>query len=478
MTNDEQLAFATIEELHTLLVQRKVSPVHLTELFLQRIEHFNPRLNAFLTITAENALTAARRAEKQFTRNRKSWSKERLLLGIPMALKDNIWTSGVRTTAGSKILRDFIPSRDATVAHKLGQAGAILLGKTHMHEFAYGITNDNAHYGPTHNPWALDRISGGSSGGSAVAIAAGLCAASVGTDTGGSIRVPSALCGTVGLKPTFGRVSVFGVVPLAPSFDHVGPLARSVKDVAILLGLLAGRDLSDPTAARLLVDDYSAALRTPLRKFRLGRPKEHYGDTLDKEVRRAVETAIREMEKHGATVQEVSLPSVTQGIAAATDISLVQARYGHEATGYFPSRAGEYTDEVRQRLDAGGNVAAVKYLNALDVQKRVRAEFDNALREVDAIVAPTVPMPAPPIGAEFVEIDGVKTGVRPALVGMNRPANLTGHPAISVPCGFTGAGLPIGMQLIGRSFDEATLLRIASVYERLHDWRARHPALS
>jgi aspartyl-tRNA(Asn)/glutamyl-tRNA(Gln) amidotransferase subunit A len=274
MKNEESPAFATIEELAALLVKRKISPVELTELFLRRIERQNPALNAFLTVTAGPALAAARRAEKQLLRPRSSRRKHSALLGIPITLKDNIWTRGIRSTAGSKILHDFVPSDDSTVARKLARAGAILLGKTNLNEFAYGINGANAHYGPVHNPWALDRISGGSSAGSAAAIAAGLCAASIGTDTGGSIRVPSALCGTVGLKPTFGRVSVFGTMPLAPSFDHIGPIARSVADAALLLHVIAGRDPLDPTSAPKPVEDYRGALRKPMRKFRLGCPRE------------------------------------------------------------------------------------------------------------------------------------------------------------------------------------------------------------
>ena len=478
MTDDQLLAFATIEELSVQLAKRKVSPVDLTELFLRRIERYNPQLNAYLTVMAERALTAARRAEKELTRSRSRPSgRHRPLLGIPIALKDNIWTRGIRTTAGSKVLRDFVPAEDATVARKLARAGAILLGKTNMHEFAYGITNNNAHYGPAHNPWAPDRISGGSSGGSAAAIAAGLCVASVGTDTGGSIRIPSAMCGIVGLKPTFGRVSVYGTVPLAPTFDHVGPLARSVADAAILLGLLAGRDPLDPTSSARRVENFSAALRKPIRKFRLGRPREYFWEKLDGEVRHATEAAVCDLEKHGATIREISLPHLGESVEASTNISLAETRHYHEAAGYFPAHADEYSEEVRQRLDAGGNVLAVKYLDGLGAQKRVRAEFDAALREVDAIIAPTVPVTAPLIGAEFVEIDGERHGVRPALVGMNRPANFTGHPSISVPCGFTREGLPVGLQLIGRAFDEATLLRIALSYERTHDWRVRHPRL-
>jgi|SRR5579872_508241 len=477
MTTEDSLSFATIEELSALLVKRKVSPVELTEQFLRRIEKYNPKLNAFLTVTAEQALAAARRAEKEFSRRRGSSGPKRSLLGIPITLKDNIWTRGIRTTAGSKVLRDFVPTEDATVVRKLYRAGAILLGKTNLHEFAYGITTNNAHYGATHNPWALDRIPGGSSGGSAAAVAAGLSVASVGTDTGGSIRIPSAMCGIVGLKPTFGRVSVFGSVPLAPSFDHIGPLAHSVTDAAILLGLLAGRDTLDPTSSAHRVEDFSAALRKPLRKFRLGRARDYFWENLDGEVRHATEAAVRDLEKHGATVREVSLPHLSDSPDAATNIALAETRYGHEVAGYFPTHMDEYSDEVRQRVEAGSKVLATQYLAALDLQKRLRAEFDAAFRDVDAIVAPTASITAPPIGVEHVEVNGEQLPLRAALLGMNRPANFTGHPAISVPCGFTRQGMPVGLQLIGRSFDESTLLRIALAYERAHNWRDRHPKL-
>jgi aspartyl-tRNA(Asn)/glutamyl-tRNA(Gln) amidotransferase subunit A len=475
MNAERLLAFSTIEELSALLAKRKVSPVELAEHFLRRIGLYNPQLNAYLTVTSERALAAARKAEKAI--HRCSNSRHHTLLGIPIAIKDNIWTRGIRTTAGSKILRDFVPAEDATVVRKLLRAGAILLGKTNLHEFAYGITNANPHYGPVHNPWDLERISGGSSGGSAAAIAAGLCVASVGTDTGGSLRIPAAMCGIVGLKPTFGRVSKFGTVPLAPIFDHVGPLARSVTDAAILLGLLAGHDPLEASSSARRVDDYRAALRKPLRKFRLGRPHEHFWDHLDVDVRRLIEAAIRDLEKQGATVREISLPHLGESIDAATNISLAQSRRCHEAAGYFPADAGEYSEEVRKRLEAGGNVLAVQYLAALEVQSRMSAEFDQAFQNVDAIVTPTVPIPAPPIGADTVDADGRQLNIRAALVGMNRPANFTGHPAISVPCGFTRGKLPVGLQLMGRKFDESTLLRIAFGYEREHAWSTRHPNL-
>jgi len=475
MKNEDGLAFATIRELSTLLARRKLSPVELTELCLRRIERQNLALNAFLTITAEHARESARDAEKKLARGRGTIDWDRPLLGIPIALKDNIWTRGIRTTAGSKIMRDFIPTRDATVARKLARAGAVLVGKTNMNEFAYGVFGNNAHYGPAHNPWRLDRMTGGSSAGSGAAVAAGLCIASMGTDTGGSIRIPSAFCGIVGLKPTFGRVSVFGVMPLAPSFDHVGPIARSVPDAAILLGLIAGRDPLDPTSSKHCVEDFRGALEKPIRKFRLGRPREHYWEKLDSSVRRAAEIAMRDLQRNGADVREISLPHLKASLDAATDISLSEARYVQDKAGYFPSRTEEYGEDVLHRIVAGGNVPAVRYLAAFEMQKILRAEFDAAFREVDAIAVPTVPFPAPPIGAETIEIDGEKIGIRAALIGISRPPNFTGHPAISVPCGFTHEGLPVGLQLIGRPFDESTLLRIAHSYERSHDWDVRRP---
>jgi aspartyl-tRNA(Asn)/glutamyl-tRNA(Gln) amidotransferase subunit A len=475
MKNEESLAFATIEELRALLAKRTISPVELTEMYLRRIETKNPALNAFITVTAEPALAAARRAERELLR-RGSQRKHSPLLGIPITLKDNLWTRGIRSTAGSKILRDFVPPEDSTVARKLIRAGAILLGKTNLNEFAYGITGGNAHYGPVRNPWALDRMSGGSSAGSAAAIAAGLCTASAGTDTGGSIRVPSCFCGTVGLKPTFGRVSVFGAMPLSPSLDHVGPMTRSVRDSAILLGVMAGRDSLDPTSSPKPVEDYRGALRKPLRKFRLGRPREHYWKKLDAEVRRAVEAALRDMENRGAIVNEVSLPHLIASLDAATEISLAEALHVHEAAGYFPSRSADYGEEVRQRIESGSNVPAHRYLGGFDVRKRLLAEFDAAFESVDAVVAPTLPVPAPRIDAESVRIDGEQVGARPAIVGHSRPANFTGLPAISIPCGFTREGLPVGLQLVGRAFDETTLLRIAYSYERETDWGTRHPS--
>ncbi len=470
----DSLACAPIEELALLVAKKKISPVELTRAFLERIERLNPKLNAFLTVTAELALEQARRAENAILRRRYRGP----LHGIPVSLKDNIRTRGIRTTAGSAILKDSVPEQDATVGRRLTRAGAVLLGKTNLHEFAYGVTTNNAHFGPARNPWELERIPGGSSGGSAAAIAAGLCCGSVGSDTGGSIRIPAALCGIVGLKPTFGRVSCNGVIPLAPSLDHTGPLGRTVADVATLLQVLAGRDPLDPTTAAVAVPDYASELRRPPRRLRLGWPREYFFERVEEEIQRAVEAAARSLERLGGTIEEVTLPHLREAEEPSTQIALAEARHVHQTAGYFPARAAEYSEEVRKLLELGGEVRANDYLRALEVRKRVRSDFDAALARVTAILAPTVPVAAPRIGEKLVTLGGAAEPVRSALLRLNRPANFTGLPAISVPCGFTRDGLPIGLQIIARAFDESTLLRIAWAYEREHDWhRKRPPAL-
>ncbi len=443
----------------------------MTEAVLARVEERNPRLNAYITVLAARAREDARRAEHEIVRGRYRGP----LHGVPISIKDNIWVRGVRCTAGSKILADFIPSEDATAARRLARAGAVLIGKTNLHEFAYGITSENPDYGPARNPWALDHIAGGSSGGSAAALAAGLCFASVGTDTGGSIRIPAALCGVVGLKPTFGRVSSYGVVPLARSLDHVGPLARTVGDVAILLRIIAGRDPLDPTSAAKPVPDYPRALRGRRSRLRLGLPCEYFFERIDEQVKQAIEAAERVFAKLGAQIEEVSLPHLVDSLEPSTHIALAEARHFHETAGYFPAHAGEYGEDVRRLLDKGASVSAVHYLKALEARQAVLGDFKAAFDRVDAILAPTVPVPAPRLGETMLMVGGEQETVRSALIRLNRPGNFTGLPAISVPCGFTHDGLPIGLQLIGRAWDEARLLQIAHAYERATKWHTRRP---
>jgi aspartyl-tRNA(Asn)/glutamyl-tRNA(Gln) amidotransferase subunit A len=465
-----ELEFASIEALSAVLAKKKVSPTELTRLYLSRIERLNPKLNAFITVASESALAEARAAERELLRGRRRGA----LHGIPIAMKDNIYTRNLRTTMGSLILRDFVPSEDATVVRKLRRAGAIVLGKTNLHEFAYGVTSENPHYGPVRNPWKTDRISGGSSGGSAVAVAAGLCAAAIGSDTGGSIRIPSGLCGVVGFKPTFGRVSVHGVFPLAASFDHVGPIARSAVDAALLLDCIAGRDPLDPTSLARSEKSFRSTLNR--KRVRLGRPKEHFWVNMDSEVRRITETVVGDFVKAGAELKEISLPTVVAGIEAANLIAAVEATQLHGREGYFPARAREYGADVRGRLEQGGNVRAIDYLSAQEVMRRARDEAEAVLKSVDAIVIPTSPIGAPPMGSEPVRIGDADVALRAALVDRNRFGNLTGLPAISMPCGITQNGLPVAVQFIGRRFADAQLIAIAQRFaENQRDWQPRHP---
>jgi aspartyl-tRNA(Asn)/glutamyl-tRNA(Gln) amidotransferase subunit A len=465
-------AFATIETLDRLLTKKKISPVELTRLFLDRIARLDGHLNAFRTVTAERALEDARVAEKELMRGRHRGP----LHGIPITLKDNIQTRGIRTTAGSAILRDFVPKEDATVAQRLRRAGAVLLGKTNLHEFAYGVTCENPHYGATRNPWNTDRISGGSSGGSTAAIAAGLCVASIGTDTGGSIRIPAALCGIAGLKPTFGRVSVHGVLPLATSFDHVGPLARSVTDAGTLLAVIARRDSLDPTTIARPTRELQIAARKSLKRVRLG-VSEYFWGHLDPEIRTRAEAAVKWMGEKGAEVRNIPLLSLEENKQASNIVALAEARYVHEAAGFFPARAAEYGEDVRSRLERGGGVRAVDYLAARKELERSKAELAAAFEQVDAIVAPTTPVAAPVVATETVREGAFEESVRDALVRLNRPANFAGLPSISLPCGFTREGLPVGLQIIGRPFEEALILGIARYYEEQHDWHTKHPPM-
>ncbi len=372
LTAESELAFLSIEEAASLLRRKELSPVDLVNASLARIERWNPELHAFLTILAEPARRRAKQAEKEILRG----SDRGPLHGIPISLKDNFYTRGIRTTAGSTILSDFVPETDSHVAGRLARAGAILLGKTNMHEFAYGITGENPHYGSSRNPWAPERISGGSSGGSAVAVATGMGFASAGTDTGGSIRIPSALCGIVGLKPTFGLVSVSGVVPLAVSFDHAGPIARSVTDACILLESIAGKY---PKGA--VRPDHRKLRENPPARFRLGWPKHFFFDRLDDEVRRLVEATAKVFQQAGAEIQEVSLPRLVNSVAQATSAVVAEASHYHESQGYFPARAKEYGDDVRGHLEWGHKLLAVDYLRAVEATARRGTGFCLCFRK-------------------------------------------------------------------------------------------------
>ena len=472
---DNDLAFASIDEVAKLFRKRRLSPVELTKLILARIEHLNPKLNAYITVTGELALAHAKKAETELfaPRGRKGHRDRGLLHGIPISLKDNIYARGVRTTAGSKILKDFIPKDDAVVVAQLKQAGAIILGKTNMHEFAYGVTSNNPHYGPVRNPWDLERIPGGSSGGSAAAVAAGLCYGSIGTDTGGSIRIPASLCGVVGLKPTWGRISCERVVPLSPALDCTGPLARTVRDAAILTSAIYFRGAREPDLSK------PATLRVNLRKICLGIPRQLFFDALSTEVRKAFDSAVRDLCKAGMTTADISIPQLDEAEDAANHIAWVEATLFHSQQGYFPARASDYAEDVRSRLEMGAKVSALDYLQALEIQKQLVVQLHMALAEsdADALIVPTTPIVAPLINEETTRLAAHQYPTRALLLRLNRPANLAGVPAISLPCGFTPSGLPIGLQLMGGVSSEAVLLRIAHAYESTHPQLRRVPAI-
>ncbi len=468
LQNDANL---TICRLAPLIRRRKLSPVEQTRWVLARIEKLQPHLNAYITVTSELALRQARRAEKEIC----GGNYRGKLHGIPVSLKDLFYTRGIRTTAGSRILRSFVPSEDAPAVRRLFDAGAVLVGKTNLHEFAYGATNVNLHYGAVRNPWNLYRMSGGSSGGSAAGVSAALALASLGTDTGGSVRIPAAACGCVGLKPTHGRISLSGVIPLAPSLDHVGPLCRCVEDAALVFRAIAGSELQDPADLPRLTS-YPGGLRKGIRGLRIGVPRQYFFDHIQKEVRGPVLAAIAQLEKLGCEVHEVGLNRMQETSELAGVITVAEALPYHWQ--WLKTRAADYDPAIRARMEASKDLPAVEYLLAQERRLRYTQSFQRAMNSVDALVAPTLPIVAPRIQDAEVASGRFREDVRMALLRLTRPGNLTGLPSISLPCGFSGDALPVGLQIIGKKWDEAALLRIAYAYEQATPWHERFPQMA
>lgn len=458
----------SLTEASDLIRRRALSPRELTQAYLDRIAARDGETRAYLTLLADSALAAAGAAEAEIARG----AYRGPLHGIPIAYKDLIQTRGIRTTGGSRILKDWVPDADAGVAARLAAAGAILLGKLNLHEFAFGPTGVNPHYGTPRNPWGPDRMPGGSSSGSGVAVAEGLCAGALGTDTGGSVRIPASLCGIVGLKPTYGRVSRAGVLPLAWSLDHIGPMTRTVRDAGLLLGGMAGHDPADPSAPVLPVPDYRALSDADPRGRTVGIVREFF-ERLDSEVRAAVEAAAEALRGLGVRVQEIRLPRIRHAGPAVFAIISSEAMAYHEP--YLKTRAAEYGADVRGRLAAGQFILAKDYLKAQRARQVLRADVDAALQTADALLLPTTPVPAPPLTASEVTVEGVSEDVRGALTRCTRPINLTGHPSLAIPCGLTAAGLPVSLQLVGRLFDEGTLLSLGCAYEAVSPMRDRRP---
>lgn len=468
-----EIAWKTATELARLIAAKELSPVEVVQAYLERIAVLDGTLHAFLRVMETSALEAARRAEADVLSGRPLGR----LHGVPIALKDLVNVKGQPTTGGSTILRDAVAPEDATVARRLQDAGAIVVGKLNLHEFAYGPEGLNDHYGHARNPWdaAEVRIAGGSSSGSGVAVSAALCAGALGTDTGGSVRIPSSLCGITGLKPTYGRVSRAGVIALAWSMDHVGPMARSARDCAAILADMAGYDPADPTTSVLPVPDYSAALTGDVKGLRIGLLRGFFRDGVDPEVLAAVEAAARLLERQGARVDEVELEHIEHVPGASFAIIASEALAYHAE--WLRTRAADYQADVADRLRMGAFLTGAQYVRAQQVRTLVRRGVEAALAARDALLAPTTPIAATPIGVVETEIGTARAEVRASLIRFTRPFNMSGNPTCSLPCGFTGGGLPIGLQVIGRPFDEATVLRVADGYQRETDWHLRRPAI-
>ena len=454
-------AFTSISELSVRLRRREVSPVEITQECLGRIERLNPALNAFITVMGESALAYARRAEAEMVRG--EWRGP--LHGVPVALKDLIDTAGVRTTAASALFKDRVPDKDAEVVRRLRQAGAVIIGKNNLHEFAYGGSSLVSYFGDVHNPWDVGRIAGGSSGGSAAAVAGGLAYAAIGTDTAGSIREPAALCGCVGLKPTYGRVSSRGVIPLSLSLDHVGPLAATVEDAAIVLQAIARYDAADNSAADVPVAGYVSALREGPKALRVGVPRKYFYDDLDPEVASAMEHALRGIGTLVTEMREVQLEVPTDRTLQAAE----SYAYHAENVAKNPER---YQPETLRRIRSGEKISAAEYIQRRHDLEEARRRICAVFADVDVVVMPTMPMAAPAIA----DLKADPEALRPAelkLLRNTRPFNVWGLPAISVRCGFTQGGLPIGLQIAGPHWREDLVLQLAHAYEQATAWHKR-----
>ncbi|HTB03137.1 MAG TPA: amidase [Bradyrhizobium sp.] len=462
-------ALLTLTEVAKAIAQKRVSSREVTQSCLDRIKAWQPRLNAFMAIEAEEALAAADAADAALAKGKIGGA----LHGVPLAHKDMYYDKGRIVTCGSKIRRDFVATTTSTALQRLKDAGTVRLGSLQMAEFAYGPTGHNAHYGAVHNPFAIDHITGGSSSGSGSAVAARLTFAALGSDTGGSIRMPAHFCGVTGLKVTWGRISRAGAMPLSQSLDTVGPLARTAEDCALLLGLMAGADPEDPTASAAPVPDYAAAIREPIKGLRIGVPTAFYVDDLDAEVAKILDETIAVLKREGADIVPVELPDQRQLTAACQLVLATEAAAFHKR--WLIERPGDYGAQVLMRLQNGLAIPGVLYLEAMRWRGPALAAHNAAVAGVDAVLAPVAPVAAPTIAESDVGNSPDAEAVIQRLTRFTRPINYLGLPSLSIPSGFTGKGLPVGMQLVGRCFDEAMLLRIGAAFQRVTDFHDRVP---
>ncbi len=480
----------TIHELHDMLKKGETTSRAITESVIVRIKAVDGKVNAYITVAEEAALRQAEKADKRI----KTGDTSSPLLGIPIAVKDNMCTEGIKTTCASKILGNFVPPYDATVVKKLNQAGYVLCGKPNMDEFAMGSSTENSGFFITRNPWDLERIPGGSSGGSAAAVAADECIGALGSDTGGSIRQPAACCGVVGLKPTYGRVSRYGLVAFASSLDQIGPITKDVTDTALLMNVISGHDARDSTSANIPSPDFTKRLKKDVKGMTIGMPKEYFIEGMDPEVEKAIKGAVKTLEGLGATVKEVSLPHTRYAVAtyyilATSEASSNLARYDGVKYGvragspkdlldmYQKTRNRGFGPEVKRRIMLGTYALSAGYYEAYykkgqQVRTLIKGDFDEAFKAVDVIATPTAPTAAFKIGEKSADpLQMYLSDIFTISV------NLAGIPGISLPCGFTSGGLPIGLQLLGRHFDEESIIHVAFAYEQTTDWHKRKPKI-
>jgi len=467
MANAE-LCFLSIAQLAEQIQKKSVSPVEVTQAYLDRITAVDGQLNSYLTVTADRALREAKRAEAEILANEYRGP----LHGIPLAHKDIVATKGILTTCASNVLRNNVPDYDATVIDRLQRAGAILLGKLNMNEFATMLPS--LHFGRVNNPWNPAHSPGGSSSGSGAAVAAGLCAGSLGTDTGGSIRIPAAFCGIVGLKATHGRVSLFGVTPLAWSLDHIGPMTRTVKDAAFMLQAIADYDARDLVSSNTPVAEYTAKLISDLTGLRLGVPKQFFTEYTDPEATRAFTAAVAVLSNLGARIEEVELPALDSAWSTIAQVILNgEANTWHEP--YLATQAADYGPGVRRFLERGKSTGAIDYIRAQRARIQLCRDMETAFAKIDALLTPGELVPPPLHDARTATIGGREVSLMAALISATCPFNLTGQPALTVPCGFTTSTLPLALQIVGKAFDEATILQIGHAYEQSTSWHQQRP---
>lgn len=465
----KQLISKTVTELASLIKDKEVSPVELTEVVLDHAEKNDKDINAFTSFTREQAKESAKLAEEEISKG----NYRGTFHGIPMALKDNIYIKDEVTTMSSEIHRNFVPSYDATVTKKLRDAGAIFTGKLNMHEYAWGATTSSPHFGPCHNPWDLSKIPGGSSGGSGAAVVADMTTASLGTDTGGSIRIPAAICGIVGLKPTFGRVSNHGAFPLAWSLDHIGPMTKSIHDAAELLQVIAGFDPNDDHTANVPVENYTEALDGDVKDLVIGINEDYFFKQVDHKVNEVVRKQISELETRGAKIVEVDIPSLKHSEWAVMTTILSEPAAIHKEN--YLKRPKDFGEDLQFLFDLGHLPSAVDYVQAQQMRQHLKRDFEKAFEKVDIILSPTLPIATPTIGDGSIDLNGEEVDLLDHLIRFTGPGNITGLPSLSVPCGFR-EGLPVGLQIMGKAFDEKTILNVGYAVEQTNERNKRKPS--